>query len=96
MQAALADALAWALADRGGSLPDGLTLALRVNELPDGAFAAVVRAEGAGGRPMGEWSGDYSRLERFFEQADASAAQIAAALAVPASAGEKPRRPAGN
>ncbi len=95
MQTALADALSWALADRGGRLPDGLTLALRVNELPAGAFAVVVRAEGADGRLRGEWSGDYSRLERFFEQADASAAQIAEALAVPAATGKTPPRPAG-
>lgn len=94
MQAALSDAIDWALADRCGRLPDGLTLALRINELPDGAFAAIVRAEDAAGRPLGEWSGDYSCLERFFEQADASAEQIAGALAVPAAAGNSPRRPA--
>ena len=94
MQAALADALSWALADRGGRLPDGLTLSLRVNELPAGAFAVVVRAEGTDGRLQGEWSGDYSCRERFFEQADASAAQIAGDLAVPVAAGGLPRRPA--
>ena len=94
MQAALADALSWALADRGGRLPDGLTLSLGVNELPAGAFAVVVRAEGADGRLRREWSGDYSCRERFFEQADASAAQIAGDLAVPVAAGGLPRRPA--
>lgn len=94
MQGALADALSWALADRGGRLPDGLKLSLTVNELPAGAFAVVVRAEGADGRLRGEWIGDYSCRERFFEQADASAAAMVAALGVPAAAGGTPRRPA--
>jgi hypothetical protein len=90
MQRALADSLSWALADRGGRLPDGLSLQFRVNELPAGALAVVVRAEGPDGRMLGEWSGDYSRQERFFEQADASAAQMAAALAVPPPGGPEP------
>jgi len=90
MQRTLADALSWALADRGGRLPDGLTLQFRVNELPAGALAVVVRAGGPDGRLRGEWIGDYSRRERFFEQADASAAQMAEVLAVPSPGGPEP------
>jgi anti-sigma factor RsiW len=95
MQAALADALAWALDDRNSTLPAGMTLFFRVQQLPAGAFSVAVRAEGPDGAARGEWNGDYSRRERFYEQADASAAQIAEALALPrAEAGPSRRRAA--
>lgn len=90
-QEALADSLAWALADCGGTLPANLSLTLQVRELPDGAFSALVRAELPDGRLLGEWSGDYSSLDRFMEDADASAARLAEAIAVPPVAPGDPK-----
>lgn len=90
-QEALADSLAWALADCGGTLPANLSLVLQVRELTDGAFSAMVRAELPDGRLLGEWSGDYSSLGRFMEDADASAARLAEAIAVPPAAAGGPR-----
>ncbi len=93
-QATLADSLAWALDDCGGTLPANLSLSLQVRELPNGAFSALVRAELPDGRLLGEWVGDYSSLDRFMEDADASAARLAEAIAVPpAAAGGQKARP---
>jgi len=78
-QAVLSAALAKALEARGVTVPR-TTLSLRLQELRRGAFSVVVTARQRSGRVVGEWSGDYSDVQLFFAQADASAARIAEAL----------------
>lgn len=60
----------------------GLLLAVRVLELPQGAFAVVVQARNRDGSQVQEWSGDYSSVASFNSQLQASAQLIAEALAV--------------
>ncbi len=60
----------------------GLTLAVRVQELPHGAFAVTVRARNRAGAQVQEWNGDYSSVASFNSQLPASAQLIAEALAV--------------
>jgi anti-sigma factor RsiW len=60
----------------------GLVLAMRMLELPHGAFAVVVQARNRNGSQVQEWSGDYSSAESFIRQLPASARCIAESLAV--------------
>ena len=60
----------------------GLVLAVRVLELPQGAFAVVVQARNRDGSQVQEWSGDYSSVASFNSQLQTSAQLIAEALAV--------------
>ena len=80
-QEALVAAVARTAAARGVALPAGLVFSLRMQELREGAFSVFVQARLRDGRAAGEWSGDYSGLETFLSQADASAARMVETLA---------------
>jgi hypothetical protein len=90
-QAALAAAFTRAIASRGGALPPGLTLSLQMRELRDGAFSVSVQARLPDGTTLGEWSGDYSSLERFLAHVDISAARLAETLAASPGEANTPR-----
>jgi hypothetical protein len=79
-QQALVAALARATASRGQTLPSGLALSLRLQELRNGAFSVCVQARLRSGRAVGEWSGDFSCMEAFTGQVDSSAAAMAEEL----------------
>lgn len=87
-QEALRSALDASLKERGADLPAGVTLALTLRELPDGAFSAQMRAEDGKGSVRGEWSGTYSGVQAFLDQVDSSAAVIADELAPSVATGE--------
>lgn len=79
-QKVLSAALEKTLAARSCAVPR-TTLSLRLQELRrGGAFSVVVTAVQRDGQTVGEWSGDYSGMEAFLSQADASAVRIAATL----------------
>jgi hypothetical protein len=79
-QEALKAALERALARRRVTPPPGLVLSLRLQELKEGAFSVCLQARLRQGGTVGEWSGDYSGLAVFLDQAEASAARVAEAI----------------
>ena len=79
-QEALKAAFQRALAERGLTPPPGLSVSLRLQEMREGAFSVCVQARVRRGKSLGEWSGDYSNLSAFLDQADASAARMAEAI----------------
>lgn len=84
-QDALAQALARALDARAAALPRGWTAALRLHELPRGALSITVLARDSDARTVAEWSGAYSNIDAFLQQADASADRLAEDLAAHAA-----------
>lgn len=70
---------------RGLALRPGIVVSVRIQELPEGAFAILVQARLRDGALVEEWSGDYSSLDSFLRQLPASAAQMAEALAARAA-----------
>jgi hypothetical protein len=66
--------------------PRGLVLSMRIQELPQGAFAVLVQARDRHGACLGEWSGDYTSLAAFHRQLPVSAANMAQTLASPSPA----------
>ena len=60
----------------------GLVLALRVQELPQSAFAVVVQARNRDGSQFQEWRGDYASVASFGKHLSASALAIAETIAV--------------
>lgn len=81
-QKVLASALARAFEERGAVPRNGLTLTFRLQELCKGAFSVTVQAHDRSQRIVGEWRGDYTGVQSFLKQANASAAQMMAVLAV--------------
>ena len=85
-QEALSAALRRALEARGAAVPR-TSLSLRFQELRGGAFSVAVTARQRDGRVVGEWGGDYSGVQAFLSQADASAGRIAETLAASSPTG---------
>ena len=80
---ALRDAVADACRAQGLTTRPGVTISVRIQELPLGAFAMVVRARNRDSSLVEEWSGDYSSVESFNAHLPASAARMAEVLAAP-------------
>ena len=80
------------LATRGVTVPRA-TLSFRLQALRRGAFSVAVTARQRDGRVVGEWGGDYSGIEAFLSQKEASAARIAETLAACGEAGAKGGQP---
>ena len=81
-QTALSVALRQALETRSVILPTGLKFSLRLHELPQGAVAVSVQARTCDGRVVGDWTGDYSDVDAFLSQTDASASRMVENLLV--------------
>ncbi|MEI7899143.1 MAG: hypothetical protein WCK89_02750 [bacterium] len=79
-QAALRAALDKAIEAHQTKVPS-TTLSFRLQVLRHGAFSVAVTARQHGGQVVGEWGGDYSGVQAFLSQADASAVRIAETLA---------------
>ncbi|MDD4103111.1 MAG: hypothetical protein PHU80_10855 [Kiritimatiellae bacterium] len=84
-QNALRAALESVCRERGSDLPDGLTFSATMQALRGGAFSFAVQAHWHGGQLAGEWVGDYSGWEAFYDNLKASAVRIADTLAVSAA-----------
>lgn len=81
-QTALSVALRQALETRSVILPTGLKFSLRLHELQQGAVAVSVQARTCDGRVVGDWTGDYSDVDVFLSQTDASASRMVENLLV--------------
>lgn len=83
---ALKAAVAGCAAERGITLPSGLTFSFRMQELRDGAFSVAVQARTRKGATAGEWFGDYSSVDAFLGQVKASALRMVEAVVPPSQA----------